>query len=414
MSAHDDPEAPFRRWPRVRRRLGPGALWRTVRMPLRRRRWRKRNEAACAPWAKAAAPRAEGVALALGDFSGDNGLSRAALYELARLRAEHPALEVVDIGPAHGAGGGPRVHDGPVVGRLYLLSAPDTYAAALTRLPPARVAEAWRVGLWVWETPVLSNEWRFAFDVVHEIWTPSAYSAAPILAAGADVPVTIRPHAVSPPPLGTPFDRAAFGVPERAFLGLAVMDCRSCPARKNPWAHVAAWQRAFGDDPERVLVLKIRLSRRTAVVREELAEMIGRASNVIVVEDFLDAATLAGLQRAADVLVSLHRAEGYGLLVHEMLSLGTPVVATDWSANAEYARAYPAYRPVGYAMVPCRDWTRHYADRRFLWAEADVAAAAAALREVAAAASRTPTADAVALSSRAAGAPSAGAAAGAP
>jgi glycosyltransferase involved in cell wall biosynthesis len=384
--SHDDPEAPFRRWPRVRRRLTPGALWRAARMPLRRRRWRRRNEAACAPWVKAERPSGEGVVLALGDFSGDNGLSRAALYELDRLRAEHGAVEAVDIGPAHATRALREVRDGPPVGRLYLLSAPDTYAAALRRLPPERVADAWRVGLWVWETPVLSPEWRFGFDIVHEIWTPSAYSRAPILAAAPPgTTVTVRPHAVAPPPEGPPLDRAAWEVGADAFLGLAVMDVRSCPARKNPWAHVAAWKQAFGEDPSRVLILKLRLSKRTAVVREELREMIGDAPNIRLVEDFLPAERLAALQREAHVFLSLHRAEGYGLLIHEMLSLGTPVVATHWSANAEYGPDHAGYHPVGYRLVPCRDWTRHFAERGFRWAEADVEEAAATLRRLAAA-----------------------------
>jgi glycosyltransferase involved in cell wall biosynthesis len=321
---------------------------------------------------------------AVGDFSGDTGLSRAALYELALLRREHGVIELI-----HAPAGSPRDRgtrerrDGPPIGVLYLLSAPDTYPAVLPLLPPERIARARRVGLWVWETPILPRSWHPAFAIVHEIRTPSEHSRRAIEAAGGDVAIRVRPHAVTVPDRVAPLARADLGVPDGAFLGLAVMDLRSCPARKNPWAHVAAWQAAFGDDPRRVLLLKVRFARRTAVVRDELREMIGAAANIRLLEEHLDADAFLSLQAAADVFLSLHRAEGYGLLVHEMLALGRPVVATDWSANAEYGPRFPGYRAVPYRLVPYRDWLGHFPDRDFCWAEADIDAAAAALVELA-------------------------------
>ena len=42
------------------------------------------------------------------------------------------------------------------------------------------------------------------------------------------------------------------------------------------------------------------------------------------------------LEAAADVLISLHRSEGFGLPMAEAMYLGTPTVVTNWSANAEF------------------------------------------------------------------------------
>ncbi|MEM9761154.1 MAG: hypothetical protein AAF968_01360 [Pseudomonadota bacterium] len=408
VAVADDPEARFRRLPAALRRWTPSALWRRLRLARRRERWMAENAAACAPYAKPAAADclAAGPILAIGDFSGDNGISRAALYEHARLEAEARAaglgpVERLDLtDPALPRHPDPRA-DGAPAARLYLLSAPDTYARALALVSPASIARARRTGLWVWETPVLGRDWHFAFDMVHAIWTPSAYSRQAIAAAAPPgVAVSLRPHtpqlpagiaAPNRPALRAALRtalRARWGIAEDAFLGLAVMDIRSCPARKNPWAHVAAWAAAFGGRPDRVLILKLRLSKRTAIVRRELAEMIaaqpGGSSTIRVVEDFLPEAEMTALQAGADVYLSLHRAEGYGLNIHECLALGTPVVATDWSANAEYAPAYAGYHPVPYRLVPHRDWTGHYPDRDFLWAEADIAAAAETLQDLAA------------------------------
>lgn len=382
--ARFDAEAPFRRLPRVLRRWSAGLLWRRFYGPLRRRRRMRRDAALCSPYVKLDRPSGEGIVAAIGDFSGDTGLSRAALYELDLLRKEHGRIEIIHVDPvAARKNATAPLREGPPVALLYLLSAPDTYPAVLAQLPPERIAGARRIGLWVWETPILPAGWHWAFRIVHEIYTPSEHSRRAIAASGCGLPIRLRPHAVSVPPRVEPLDRGRVGVADDVFLGLAVMDLRSCPARKNPWANIAAWQTAFGGDSRRVLILKLRFSRRTAVVRDELREMIGSATNIRLFEDQMARDAFLSLQAAADVFLSLHRAEGYGLLVHEMLSLGRPVVATDWSANAEYGPAFRGYHGVPYRMVPYRDWMGHFEDRNFLWAEADIDSAAAALRSIA-------------------------------
>lgn len=349
-------------------------------MPSRRRRWIRENIAAVAPYAKAAQPVGGGPALALGDFSGASGLSRAALYELERLRAAWPDIETIDLAATRQDGPALVHPSGPEIGTLFLLSPPDSYPSLLAAVPPARLTRARRIGLWVWETPIFPGDWRFALDVVHEIWTPSEYSRRALASAAGDIPVTLRAHAVTPPPRVTPFERSAFGVPADAFLGLAIMDLCSCPARKNPWAHVAAWQAAFGDDPTRVLLLKLRVSKRTRCVIGELEEMIGGASNIRIIEHEFEPDEIAGLQRAPDVYLSLHRAEGYGLNIRESLEAGIEVLATDFSANAEYGPAFANYHPLPWSPTPYRDWTGHYPDRDFTWAEVRISAAAEALQ----------------------------------
>lgn len=380
----DDPERVFRAWPRALARWTATVFWRRMRMPARRRRWRRQNEAAVAPYRKAERPADIGPALALGDFSGVSGLSRAAVYELQRLRREHPGIEVVDLDAVRRRRCPGPQRAGPEVGTLYLLSPPDSYATLLAALPPERIARARRIGLWVWETPIFPADWRFALDVVHEIWTPSSYSHDALASGSGDVPVKLRPHNVTPPSSLVPFQRAAHGISESAFLGVAIMDLCSCPSRKNPWAHIAAWKGAFGEDPERRLLMKVRVSKRTRCVIGELAEMIAGAGNIEVFEREMSEGEIAGLQSAADVYLSLHRAEGYGLNIRECLEAGVEVVATDFSANAEYGPSFSNYHAVSHRLTPYRDWTGHYPDGRFEWAEVSIADAAATLRAAAA------------------------------
>jgi hypothetical protein len=78
---------------------------------------------------------------------------------------------------------------------------------------------------------------------------------------------------------------------------------------------------------------------------------------------------IAALHHAADLYLSLHRSEGFGLNIYEALLIGKRVVATHWSANAEYGPRFPNYVGVPCHMTRYRDWTGHYPDREFEWAE---------------------------------------------
>ncbi len=322
--------------------------------------------------------------VALGDFDGNTGLSRAAVYEFSRLKAEYPKIEALSLSELRPLVEAGKVLDGPPIGTLILLCQPENLATLMRAFPPERVAESRRIGLWVWETPIFPADWRFALDVVHEIWTPSEFSRSVIAPAVAPIPVKLRPHNVTRPAEIVPFDRAAYGVPEDGFFGLSILDLTACPARKNPWAHVAAWQAAFGDDPQRHLIMKLRVSNRTRCVIDELTEMIAGARNIRLLERELSSAEIAGLQSAADVFLSLHRAEGYGLNIRECLEAGVPVLATDFSANAEYGPAFANYHPLPYRPTRYRDWTGHYPDARFQWAEVEIVAAADELKRQAA------------------------------
>ncbi len=355
------------RW--LLRRWTAKHIWYRLRLPVRRRRWARERVAQTLAFARDANARpTSGPALVLGEFSGAHGLGRAAAYDLEPLRAKHTKVTAIDIGP-YLKGAPPRLLDleGPIE-NVYFLCQPDTLGAICQLLRPADIAHAWRVGRWVWETPIFPEAWRFAEDLVHEVWTPSAFCARAFRGA-LKLPVTVVPYAVTPPPDAGIDMRARLGVAPGAYMGLAIMDIRSCPERKNPWAHVRAWRQAFGDDPHAVLVMKLRVGKRTSRVLDELRELIGGAGNILLLSEELTGDEIAALHRACDLYLSLHRSEGFGLSIYEALLLGKRVVATHWSANAEYGPQFPNYVGVPARMTPYRDWAGHYPEGAFEWAE---------------------------------------------
>ena len=346
-------------------------IWYRLRLPVRRRRWKRKNVARTRAFGKTAVSGPTGgAALAFGEFTGRHGLGRAAAYDLEILRSRHSEVQAIDIGP-YLEGRAPAPLDLAAVENVYFLCQPDRCATVCQLLRPETIAHAWRVGRWVWETPLFPDDWRFAEALVHEVWAPSEFCATTFRSA-LNVPVKVVPHAVTPPPDPGLDMRARLGVAREAFMGLAIMDIRSCPERKNPWAHVRAWKAAFGDDPAKVLVMKLRVGKHTRVVLAELRELIGGAPNFRLVTEEMSDEEIAALHHAADLYLSLHRSEGFGLPIYESLLLGKRVVATHWSANTEYGPRFPNYVGVPAQMTRYRDWTGHYADGAFEWAEPDL------------------------------------------
>lgn len=369
------------RWRWNIRRWSMAHFWYRAHLPFRRLRWRLDSAAAARRFAKRenSAP-TSGPAVVFGDFTGATGLARGAAYDLVDLRKAHDCLVEIDIRALlRGETPAALAEMGPVE-NAYFLCQPDMLRLILPLLRPEQIACSYRVGRWVWETPRFPDDWRFAETLFHEIWTPSEFSAR-TLRGGLSIAVRVKPHAVRVAPSERRDMRRRLDVSPAAFMGVAIMDVSTCPERKNPWAHVRAWKAAFGDDPEARLIVKIRTGRRTRLVLRELADLIGAAANIVLATEEMSAEEITGLQSCADVLLSLHRSEGYGLNIHEALACGTPVIATHFSANAEYGPEFSNYFGIGYQPVRYSDWTGHYAGG-FEWADADISQAAQALRQV--------------------------------
>ena len=236
------------------------------------------------------------------------------------------------------------------------------------------------IGYWAWELPCLPPSWRFALRLVDEVWVPSRFCAEAVRPHSAK-PVRIVPHPL-PPFAGRP-DRAGFGLPDTGFTALTVADLRSSLARKNPLGTVAAFRRAFGDSNTHHLILKIGGIDGNTAVFDSLREAIAGFGNVLLLTNLLPPGRMADLIASVDCVVSLHRAEGFGLVIAQGMQAGKPVVATDWSGSRDFVDASCAM-PVPATLIPVDDPQRRYcpATGQF-WADPDLDAAAYALRTLA-------------------------------
>ncbi len=240
------------------------------------------------------------------------------------------------------------------------------------------------VGMWNWELPVVPEAWRVGFRFVHEVWVTSRFTAeamAAVAPPGMAVRVVNYPLAVAPP-VPAAMGREAFGLPAAALVVLVSFNLASSFVRKNPLAAVAAFRAAFGDRADRVLLLKVghpgHFPEDFALLQQAVADM----GNVRIETREMPLGEVHALTSCADIVLSLHRSEGFGLVPAEAMLLGRPVVATGWSGNMDFMDAESAVL-VPFTLVPARDPRGVLEVPGAVWAEPDIAVAGHALRQLA-------------------------------
>jgi glycosyltransferase involved in cell wall biosynthesis len=237
--------------------------------------------------------------------------------------------------------------------------------------PIRRVFRSGRViAYFAWELADPPKNWPKYEDLWDEIWTPSRFSAQS-LGKFYDCPIRVVPHVV----LNEGKPRSWLkGVEPLRFLTMA--DGRSSLARKNPRATVAAFRKAFPDEKDVALTVKLQVKQTTAEIERLLIE-IGNDPRIQVVKSTLARADVDQLFTDAHVYVSLHRAEGFGLPLLEARTFGLATIATAWSGNLDFMTEKDS------ALVPYKlvtTWDEGGIYGRVTWAEPNVDAAASAMR----------------------------------
>jgi len=236
----------------------------------------------------------------------------------------------------------------------------------------------------VWETTKLPKDWVSIINSFDQVWCPTEWQRGVYAASGVDdqklrvVPFAVDPSLYVIDGRTLPDVKRA----ERTVFGTVFQ----WTERKNPTALLDAYFRAFSAADLVTLVLKgyegddPKTSVETHV--QEIIDSLQHPSppDVRVISRPLTSLEMGAFYQSIDCYVSTHRGEAFGFPIAEALCWGKPVIATNWSAPAEYAAG--CFRGVGYRLVPPHgmDWQPFYTDDQ-LWADVDVADFAAAMRE---------------------------------
>lgn len=132
---------------------------------------------------------------------------------------------------------------------------------------------------------------------------------------------------------------------------------------------VDAFRQAFPGESNAALLIKTSHEESHREEYAELEERLRGIPNVYLIDRLLSRARVSGLLEACDGVVSLHRSEGFGLILAEAMFLGKPVVATGWSGNMDFMNAENSC-PIGYELVTLdRTYGAYSAGQQ--WAEPD-------------------------------------------
>lgn len=206
------------------------------------------------------------------------------------------------------------------------------------------------VGAWVWELPSPRIEWRGVLSAFDLIITPSR-SCTQSFALTTDTPVRTVPYVVDAEAL----QRTAAEAGPNPWLDeieaakaagrrvvLFIMDASSYSARKGVDLYRTLAERLDERHPGRFLFVLKSHSRDVSLTR---AEDHGEA--VLHIDSVFSAADLHRLKTMADLYISTHRSEGFGLNIVESVLLGVPALCPAGSGCADLlADGVPALVPV--------------------------------------------------------------------
>jgi len=305
----------------------------------------------------------------VGLFSASHGISRGAWLTCRAL--EHLGLPYVKIDASSLILGSKDSSflDGRALGWVIQMNPPELYEVVRHTDPLAMKGP--RYGYWAWELPIAPESWRGADEFVTEIWATSAFTARSFRAFNK--PVRPMPH----PIVLADYERVKEAPKRAPFAAITLFDFQSSVDRKNPMGAISVFKTAFGEDPTVCLTIKTQNGHLFPKLLSELR--LAATSNITLIDEVWTYDRVLTEIKASDVLISLHRAEGFGLTMAEAMALGTPVLATGWSGNLDFMDDSSAIL-TPFSLVPVADSQGFYQGQH--WADADLDFAVSRLKRL--------------------------------
>lgn len=250
--------------------------------------------------------------------------------------------------------------------------APDNISHFIEKTKWKHFKKSYNIGVWYWETNIIPKKIQTSWKYLDEIWVASRYVQEHLSIATA-LPVHRITQPIHLPNMQKPSDKQQFGLKDK-FTFLFCFNFFSIVNRKNPLALIHSFQKAFPKSQDVQLVIKSQGGDQHLTQLKPFQELIKNDSRIHWIDRSLDGGSLYDLMNACDCYVSLHRSEGFGITMAEMMLLGKPVIATGFSGNLDFMNEENSFlcshilKPIGKGNSPY--------PANGLWADVDVNQAA--------------------------------------
>lgn len=247
------------------------------------------------------------------------------------------------------------------------------YTTSLYKIPTNSLNH--HIAFWSWELEHFPKGFEPATNLVDEIWTVSEFSRRAIVGLSKTSVRAIRLPVPIPEFRKHLRDYFKFLPTDR--IALVNFDFSSDVERKNIKNTITAYLLAFPIAGDSKLVMKSINFNSENPEHLQIWELCNSRNDIIWMPDYLSRSEMSELTSLADVYLSLHRSEGYGLNLADAMARSVPVIATGYSGNLDYMNE-SCSALIEYKLVRVSSYGGFKVDS--VWAEPDIEQAARQLR----------------------------------
>ena len=241
----------------------------------------------------------------------------------------------------------------------------------------------YNIGYFVCEVPAYNPDWIDNFDYFHEIWTASRFCHDSISKV-CNIPVHVVPHTLdkyipSSESLKMQKEKASLG---DSFVFLTIANVFSDIKRKNITGVIDAFIKAFPIEQNSKVKLIVKLTNFIGEEIEEknIVDKVSIDKRIILITKHYSAKEIDALYEKANVYISLHRAEGWGLTISDALLRGIPCIYTNYSGNVDFCDKNSGIA-IDFKLVNVGENRLRYRSSD-IWADPNIEDAADAMREI--------------------------------
>lgn len=206
-----------------------------------------------------------------------------------------------------------------------------------------------RIGYCAWETDRIPSFWRAGLESVNQVWVPCFYNQKAVSNVCITAPAYVIPH--------------CFDLEEKRLQLASVPTLNLTGAspsttifysigqwieRKNFGELIRAYCATFSSGEDVLLALKTFIGRGQSNETEILKEAIGIIKKklrlpdtppILLINKKLSNQEIIGLHKTADIYISLHRAEGWGLPVSDAILYGNEVIVSNYGGVSDFCNS---------------------------------------------------------------------------